>query len=172
MMVGTYRQHLACVAAQLNGVKRHRSMKLSSRDPQLGLASPLNYAANKSGKIKIKIKSPSKKEAGAGCKSPALASREGTGETFFLDILFHRMSEMNFHQPGNWRRHRQLVYVITPMPCEGIGEVVPIRQSLLADERTTELVSELEDQNWPLHWVQKRRLDNLTHEVCGPKNSL
>ena len=88
MMVGTYRQHLACVAAQLNGVKRHRSMKPSSRDPQLGLASPPNYAANKSGKIKIK--SPSKKEAGAGCKSPALASREGTGETFFLDILFHR----------------------------------------------------------------------------------
>src|SRR4029077_335866 len=81
---------LACVAAQLNGVKRHRSMKPSSRDPHLGLASPLNYAVNKSGKIKIK--SPSKKEAGAGCKSPALASREGTGETFFLDILFHRMS--------------------------------------------------------------------------------
>src|SRR5580765_1744783 len=65
-------------------------MKPSSRDPQLGLASPLNYAANKSGKIK----SPSKKEAGAGCKSPALASREGTGEICFLDILFHRMSEM------------------------------------------------------------------------------
>src|ERR1700756_2022273 len=90
MMVGTYRQHLACVAAQLNGVKRHRSMKPSNRDPQLGLASPLNYPANKSGKIKIK--NPSKKEAGAGCKSPALASREGTGETFSLDILFHRMS--------------------------------------------------------------------------------
>src|SRR6201982_486508 len=88
MMVGTYRQHLACVAARLNGVKRPRSMKPSSRDSQLGLASPLNYAANKSGKIKIK--SPSKKEAGAGCKSPALASREGTGETFFLDIFFHR----------------------------------------------------------------------------------
>src|SRR6476646_5679047 len=92
MMVGTYRQHLACVAAQLNGVKRHRSMKPSSRDPQLELATPLIYSANKSGKSKIK--SPSKKEAGAGCKSPALASREGTGETFFLDILFHRMSEM------------------------------------------------------------------------------
>src|SRR6202007_3311779 len=92
MMVGTYRQHLACVAAQRNGVKRHRSMKPSNRDPQLGLASPLNYAANKSGKIKIK--SPSKKEAGAGCKSPALASHEGTGETSFLDILFHRVSEI------------------------------------------------------------------------------
>jgi hypothetical protein len=106
MMVGTYRQHLACVAAQLNGVKRHRSMKPSSRDPQLELASPLNYAANKSGKIKIKIKSksPSKKEAGAGCKSPALASREGTGETFFLDILFHRMSEIA-RCYSNWLFH-------------------------------------------------------------------
>lgn len=52
------------------------------------MASPLNYAANKGGKIK----SPSKKEAGAGCKSPALVSREGRGENFFLDILFHRMS--------------------------------------------------------------------------------
>jgi hypothetical protein len=103
MMVGTYRQHLACVAAQLNGVKRHRSMKPSSRDPQLELASPLNYAANKSGKIKIK--SPSKKEAGAGCKSPALASREGTGETFFLDILFHRMSEMALHSTPRQKRH-------------------------------------------------------------------
>jgi hypothetical protein len=71
-------------------------MKPSSRDPQLGLASPLNYAANKSGKIKIK--SPSKKEAGAGCKSPALASREGTGEIFFLDILFHRMSVLAIFQ--------------------------------------------------------------------------
>ena len=89
-MVGTYRQHLACVAAQLNGVKRHRSMKPSSRDPQLGLAWPLNYAANKSGKIKIK--SPSKKEAGAGCKSPRPHLSEGRGEDFLLDILFHRMS--------------------------------------------------------------------------------
>src|SRR5579864_1510887 len=103
MMVGTYRQHLACVAARLNGVKRHRSMKPSSRDSQLGLASPLNYAANKSGKIKIK--SPSKKEAGAGCKSPALASREGTGETFFLDILFHRMSEIACWRQLYFGRH-------------------------------------------------------------------
>ena len=45
MMVGNYRQHLACVAAQPNGVKRLCSMKPSSWDPQLGLASPLNYAA-------------------------------------------------------------------------------------------------------------------------------
>jgi hypothetical protein len=110
MMVGTYRQHLACVAAQLNGVKRHRSMKPSSRDPQLGLASPLNYAANKSGKIKIK--SPSKKEAGAGCKSPALASREGTGETFFLDILFHAMFRQQPLGHHLWSRPARIVEVV------------------------------------------------------------
>jgi hypothetical protein len=67
MMVGTYRQHLACVAAQLNGVKRHRSMKPSSRDQQLGLASPLNYAAIQSGKTKTPLRSEEKR-AGAGCK--------------------------------------------------------------------------------------------------------
>jgi len=82
-------------------------MKPSSRDSQLGLASPLNYAANKSGKIKIE--SPSKKEAGAGCKSPALASREGTGETFFLDILFHRMSErQRCEQESLWQGGQSL----------------------------------------------------------------
>jgi hypothetical protein len=62
-------------------------MKPSSRD-QLGLASPLNYAANQSGNIK----SPSKKEAGLDVSHQALVSREGTGEHFFLDIPSHRMS--------------------------------------------------------------------------------
>ena len=65
-------------------------MKPSSRDQQLGLASPLNYAAIQSGKTKT----PSKKEemeAGAGCQA-TLAFREGRGENFLLDILFHRMS--------------------------------------------------------------------------------
>jgi hypothetical protein len=86
-------------------------MKPSSRDPQLELASPLNYAANKSGKIKIK--SPSKKEAGAGCKSPALASPEGTGETFFLDIFFHRMSEIEIF--------RQSIRVLLPQTLNPIS---------------------------------------------------
>ena len=65
-------------------------MKPLSRDHQLGLASPLNYAAIQSGKTKT----PSKKEemeAGAGCQA-TLAFREGRGENFFLDILFHRVS--------------------------------------------------------------------------------
>src|SRR5216684_1579209 len=63
-------------------------MKPSIRDRRLGLASPLNYAAIQSGKIK----SPSKKGGRAGCKSPRPGSREGRGENFFLDILFNRMS--------------------------------------------------------------------------------
>jgi hypothetical protein len=63
-------------------------MKPSSRDYPLGLATPLNYAAIQSGNIK----SPSKKEAGLDVSHHALVSREGRGEIFFLDILFHRMS--------------------------------------------------------------------------------
>jgi hypothetical protein len=67
-------------------------MKPSSRDQQLGLASPLNYAANQSGNINIK--SPSKKEAGLDVSHQALVSREGRRENFFLDILFYRMSAL------------------------------------------------------------------------------
>ena len=55
-----------------------------SRDSQLGLASPLNYAAIQNGKIK----SPSNKEAGLDVSHHALVSREGTGETFFLTSPF------------------------------------------------------------------------------------
>jgi len=70
-------------------------MKQSSRDHQLGLASPLNYAAIQSGKINIK--SPSKKEAGLDV-SHALVPAEGRGENFFLDIPFHRMSVIEIFQ--------------------------------------------------------------------------
>ena len=69
--------------------QRYRFMKPVSWDKQLGLASPLNYAATQSGKIKI---SPSKKEAGLDVSHQRLVSREGRGENFLLDILFHRMS--------------------------------------------------------------------------------
>jgi hypothetical protein len=61
-------------------------MKPSSRDHQLGLASPLNYAAIQSGNIK----SPSKKEAGLDVSHQDLVPAEGRGENFFLDIPFHR----------------------------------------------------------------------------------
>ena len=73
-------------------------MKPSRRDYPLGLASPLNYAAIQSGNIK----SPSKKETGLDVSHHALVSREGRGENFFLDIPFHRMSDMTMFQqlPG------------------------------------------------------------------------
>jgi hypothetical protein len=63
-------------------------MKPLPGNHQLGLASPLNYAAIQSGNIK----SPSKKEAGLDVSHHVLVSREGRGENFFLDILFNRMS--------------------------------------------------------------------------------
>src|SRR5215472_12202074 len=73
---------------QPNGVKRHRSMKPSSRD-QLGLASPLNYAAIQSGKTKTPLR---RRRSGQGLDPSHTAFGEGRGENFFLDILFHRMS--------------------------------------------------------------------------------
>jgi hypothetical protein len=85
MMVGNYRQHLACVAAQLNGVKRHRSMKPSSRDPQLGLASPLNYAAIQSSKTKTPLR---RRRSGQGLDASHTAFREGRGENLFLTSSF------------------------------------------------------------------------------------
>jgi len=58
------------------------------------MASPLNHAANRSGKIK----NPSKKEAGLDVSHHTLVSREGRGENFFLDILFHRKSAIACQQ--------------------------------------------------------------------------
>jgi len=65
-------------------------MKPSSRDPQLELASPLNYTAIQSGNVE----SSSKRERGLDVSHHAPGSREGRGENFFLDILFHRVSEI------------------------------------------------------------------------------
>jgi len=59
-------------------------MKHSSRDYQLGLASPLNYAAIQNGNIK----SSSKKQAGLDVNQHALVSREERGENFSLTSPF------------------------------------------------------------------------------------
>jgi hypothetical protein len=66
-------------------------MKPSSRDQQLGLASPPNYAAIQSGKTKTPLKG--RRSSRQGLDASHTAFREGRGENFFLDILFHRMSE-------------------------------------------------------------------------------
>jgi hypothetical protein len=59
-------------------------MKPSSRDHQLGLASPLNYAAIQSGNIK----SSSKKEAGLDVSHHAPVSARGGERIFFLTSPF------------------------------------------------------------------------------------
>jgi hypothetical protein len=59
-------------------------MQPSSRDYQLGLASPLNYAAIQSDNIKH----PFNKEAGLDVSHHALVFREGRGENFSLTSFF------------------------------------------------------------------------------------
>jgi hypothetical protein len=65
-------------------------MKPWSWDKQLGLASPLKCAAIQSGQTNH----PSKNKVGLDASRHAHLSLEGTGESFLLDILFHRMSAM------------------------------------------------------------------------------
>jgi hypothetical protein len=62
-------------------------MKPLPWDKQLGLASPLQYAAIQS----RKTKAPLTKRQG-WMQVPTLASLEGREKNFFLDILSHRMS--------------------------------------------------------------------------------
>ena len=114
MMVGTYRQHLACVAEQLNGVKRHRSMKLSSRDPQLGLASPLNYAANQSGKIKSKA--PLRRRQGLDVSHHPQVPARGRGRIFFLTSSFIGSNGVEHHRSMKLLSWDQQLGLASPLP--------------------------------------------------------
>ena len=70
---------------------RHCSMKLLGQADQLGLASPLKYAAIQS----AKTKGPSSRQAGLDASDQPRVPFEGHGEEFFLDILFNRTSEID-----------------------------------------------------------------------------
>jgi hypothetical protein len=65
-------------------------MKQSSRDKQLGLASPQECATGQSGQTN----NLSKNETGLDSSHYTQRLSEERGEVFFLDILFHRMSDM------------------------------------------------------------------------------
>jgi len=70
-------------------------MKPFSWDKQLGLVLPLERAAGQSDETNH----PSKNEVGLDVSHHIHVSPEGRGKYFFLDILFHRMSEIGmFHQ--------------------------------------------------------------------------
>jgi hypothetical protein len=64
-------------------------MKPSSGDKQLGMLSPLKSAAMQSGQTNH----PSQNEVGLDVSHHIHLSLEGRGKYFFLDILFHRMSD-------------------------------------------------------------------------------
>jgi hypothetical protein len=70
-------------------------MKPSSGDKQLGMLSPLKSAAMQSGQTNH----PSKNEVGLDVSHHIHLSPEGRAKYFFLDILFHRVSDIGiFHQ--------------------------------------------------------------------------
>src|SRR5258708_17493842 len=73
-------------------------MKPSSWDKQLGSPLPLKSAASQSDQTNNPSKDEVRNEVGAGCKSPRPHLSEGLGESFFLDILFHRVSAMAMFQ--------------------------------------------------------------------------
>src|SRR5215469_8794344 len=63
-------------------------MKPLSWDTQLGLASPLEYAAIEGGKAK----GPSRRETGLDASHLIQGLPRGDAENFFLDILSHRIT--------------------------------------------------------------------------------
>jgi hypothetical protein len=65
-------------------------MKLLGQADQLGLASPLKYAAIQS----AKTKGPSSRQAALDASDQPRVPFEGHGEEFFLDILFNGMSRV------------------------------------------------------------------------------
>ena len=71
-------------------------MKPLSGDKQLGVASPLKCAAIQSGKTNHP--SMDKNEVGLDVSHHIHLFLEGRGKYFFLDILFHRMSEIAIYQ--------------------------------------------------------------------------
>jgi hypothetical protein len=87
---GTFSQRFACVASEPNGVEHHCFMKPLSWDKQLGLRSPLESAASQSDETNH----PSKNEVGLDVSHHTHVSPEGRGKYLFLDILFHRMSDI------------------------------------------------------------------------------
>jgi len=67
-------------------------MKPSSWDKQLGLALLQEHAASQSNQTVNPSKNEVRNGGGAGYKSPHPHLTEGRGESFFLDILFYRIS--------------------------------------------------------------------------------
>ena len=75
-------------------------MKPLSWDKRLGLASPLKCAAIQSGQTKnpSKDKDEVVDEVGLDASHHTRIFPEGRGESFFLDIFFHRMSAIAIYQ--------------------------------------------------------------------------
>jgi len=87
-MVGTLANASLAWHRVSNGVERHCFMKPLSWDKQLGLVSPLEYAAIQGGKTK----GPSRRDTGLDASHHIQGLPRGEAENFFLDILSHRIT--------------------------------------------------------------------------------
>jgi hypothetical protein len=94
-------------------------MKPSSRD-QLGLASPLNYAAIQSTKTKTPLR---RRRCEQGLDASHIAFR-GEGREFFLDILFHRVSDVGTYRQlrGFHLESRAFALSTVPSPLQSARE--------------------------------------------------
>src|ERR1017187_4473403 len=86
-------------------------MKPSGWDKQLGLVSPRERAASQSDQTNTPSKNKVRNEVGLDVSHHARISQRGGEMPFFLDILFHRMSEMAIFQHLNFAE----TFVIAPL---------------------------------------------------------
>src|ERR1039458_6079478 len=73
-------------------------MKPSGWDKQLGLVSPRERAASQSDQTNTPSKNKVRNEVGLDVSHHARISQRGGEMPFFLDILFHRTSEIGIFQ--------------------------------------------------------------------------
>ena len=102
-MVGTLANASLAWHRVSNGVERHCFMKPLSWDKQLGLVSPLEYAAIQGGKTK----GPSRRDTGLDASHHIQGLPRGEAENFFLDILSHRISSGIGRESENGARSAQ-----------------------------------------------------------------
>jgi len=83
----------ACVASQRIGVKRPRQDETITWKPSTGVGIAAEIRGDQK---RRKPKTPPRR--GRGWMQASSRSPEGKGKDFFLDILFHRMSEVAMFQ--------------------------------------------------------------------------
>src|ERR1017187_2310998 len=92
-------------------------MKPSSWDKQLGLVSPRERAASQSDQTNTPSKNKVRNEVGLDVSHHARISQRGGEMPFFLDILFHRTSEIGIFRQLSGDTAQNVESDLTRLPC-------------------------------------------------------